>query len=160
MPLTIKKSKLTLKAPVEEAAVPEFTSAEAPGEAVPEKETKSGAGDMIFQIVSLVFAVLAIVLFSALLFMQMSESSFYNDAIPPAFVPGSISASAPAPVPIPTPAPKVAAPAAPAPATPAPAATSAPAATAPTTAPTDAPAAVPVAAPAAAPAAEAPAAAK
>jgi hypothetical protein len=141
MAITIKKSKLTLKAPVAESAAEPLASSPPPemetaAEAAPIREKKSGIGDMIFQIVGLAFGLLAIVLFLALIFMQMSENSFYKDAIPE-FVP---RAAPPAPAP------------APAAETPAPAATSAPAAA------VEAPAATPAPAPAAeAPAPAAPA---
>lgn len=153
-PITIKKTKLTLKAPVapEPTEAPEAASnAAAPSEAAPKKEAKSGKGDMIFQAVSLAFAVLATVLFAALLFIQVSENSFYNDAMPPPFVPGSIPVSAPAPATELAPIPTIEAPAtSPAPAEAAPAATPAPAAAA------DAAAPAAAGAPAAAPAADTP----
>lgn len=153
-PLTIKKTKLTLKAPVapEPTEAPEAASAAAaPSETAPKKEVRSSKGDRIFQIVSLVFAVLAAVLFSALLFIQMSENSFYKDAMPPPFVPGSIPVSAPAPAAELAPVPTIEAPAtSPAPAEAAPAATPAPAAATDAAAPAAA-AATPPAAPPAAP---------
>ena len=89
MAITIKKSKLTLKGPVAESPVAPPTDAPAAGaaEAAPGKPRIAASGApsfSIFQVVVLVFALLALSLFPALLILQAKESSYYS-APPSAF---------------------------------------------------------------------------
>ncbi len=148
MAITIKKSKLTLKAPVVETSPetePGTMEDSGAGPVADKKDAKGGgSGFPIFQTITLALAVLAFILFAALLGLQAKEWSYFHE--PPSafaeFTPQMPSAPAPAP------APAVEEPAA----TPAPAATSEPAAEA------AAPAAATSAPPAAADAPAAPAA--
>ena len=93
MAITIKKSKLTLKAPVADTALaPEISLArDTMADISDEPASKNKYGDFIFQIVGLVFALLAVILFVALIFMQLTEISYYKDAIPE-YVPHPASA--------------------------------------------------------------------
>ena len=85
-PITIKKTKLTLKAPVAESPAPESPAAEVGGGAAPSVKAKpsggGGSGLSIFQVVVLVFAILALSSYAILLVLQAKELSFYDDAFP------------------------------------------------------------------------------
>jgi len=91
MAITIKKSKLTLKAPVADTPV----VPEAGAEAVAEKEVVK-SGPSTFQIVVLILVILSLGIYGTLFALQCMEWSFYHQPPTafPEFVP-SMAAAAP-----------------------------------------------------------------
>ena len=115
MGITIKKSKLTLKAPGAEQPASDAAPVEgqpAPAEAAPQvASAERKPGKSIFDIIVVIIACFTLIIFVVLIGIQSSEWSFYKtppSAWPPEFTPMQGVAAAPS-----TPEPEVAAPVAP-----------------------------------------------